>query len=69
MRVPYVRITGRKGAVKARVVHPPRVGDHIPLLKFGNREVKPVTPSTGELSNGPKGLPRGLGGAAEAAAG
>ena len=38
--VNYVGITGRKGGVQARVIHPPRVGDHIRWMKFSKGDAR-----------------------------
>jgi hypothetical protein len=38
--VSHVGITGRKGAVQGRVVHPPRIGEHLRWLKFSKGDVR-----------------------------
>ena len=39
-RVAYVGITGRRGAVQARVVHPPRTGEQIRWLRFSKGDAR-----------------------------
>jgi hypothetical protein len=36
----YVGILGRKSAVQGRVIHPPRVGDHIRWMKFSKGDAR-----------------------------
>jgi hypothetical protein len=38
--VDYVGITGRKRPVQARVIHPPRIGDHIRWMKFSKGDAR-----------------------------
>jgi hypothetical protein len=39
-RVSYVGIAGRRGAVQAQVIHPPRIGEHIRWMKFSKGDVR-----------------------------